>query len=273
MSLPPLGCDTIVEAGGAIYRGEVVHMRLRPTPHKLRYNVFTLLLDIDRIEQTTERLRLLSYNRANLFAVYDRDHGPGDGAAMATHVRQLLAEAGVETAGGRLWLLAYPRILGAVFNPLSVFYACRADGSVAGLVYEVNNTFGERHSYVIPAGADQGGVYAQTTQKLMCVSPFTAPAGHYGFRVTRPGRQIALGVQFYDPAGALIRTHFAGVAHRLDDAGLAAVGARYPLMTAKVVGGIHYEALKIWLKGVPLVKRSRSPRYSVSVPASQSQST
>ncbi len=266
MSAARFNYEDIADAGGALYRGEVVHMRLRPTPHKLRYNVFSLLLDIDRLAETLQSTRLLSYNRFNLFSVYDRDHGPGDGTTMAVHARQLLANAGIDFGSGRIWLLAYPRVLGGVFNPLSVYYACHSDGRLAGLIYEVNNTFGERHSYVIPAGDGHHGIYAQSSAKLMCVSPFTAPAGHYGFRVTQPQSNLVVGVQFHDQVGALIRTHFKGVAFPLTSRGLAAVSIGYPLMTAKVIGGIHYEAFKIWLKGVPLVKRKKSPRYAISTP-------
>jgi uncharacterized protein len=248
-----------------IYVGEVIHQRLRPTPHKLSYRVFSMLLDVDAIEDAARQLKRFSYNRFNLFSFYDRDHGMGDGEPVAVHARRLFADANIDTGGARILLLAYPRCLGAAFNPLSVYYCISPDGGLRALIYEVNNTFGQRRSYVVRAGElGNGGVYAQACRKALFVSPFAAVEGRYGFRVTAPGDSLLLGVQYYDDAGAVLRTHFRATAAPLTDATLGGLLWRFPLLTLKIVGGIHWEALKLWLKGVPMVQRPRSPRYAVT---------
>jgi uncharacterized protein len=213
----------------------------------------------------------LSHNRFNLFAHYDRDHGSGTGEPLAAYARRLLSEGGIDTTGCRIQLLAYPRCLGAAFNPISVYYCTAADGVLCGLIYEVNNTFGARRSYVVAAGpARHAGVYAQACAKELFVSPFAKVEGRYGFRITAPGDHLLLGVQYYDGAGPVLRTHFRATAAPLTDDTLLRLARRTPLQTAKVVGGIHWEALKLWLKGVPLVQRPVSPRYAITTVASPS---
>jgi uncharacterized protein len=248
-----------------IYVGTVVHHRLRPTPHKLSYGVFSLLLDVDAIADACQ-LKLLSHNRFNLFSFYDRDHGAGDGEPVASQARRLFADACIDTTGATILLLAYPRCLGATFNPISVYYCVNADGALRALIYEVNNTFGQRRAYVVNAGPPgNGGVHAQTCDKALFVSPFAAVEGHYGFRVTAPANHLLLGVQYYDAAGAVLRTHFRASAEPLTDASLIRLLWRFPVLTLKIVGGIHWEALKLWFKGVPMVQRPPSPRYAVTI--------
>ncbi len=255
----------------SLYEGTVVHVRLRPRAHRLSYRVFSLLVDVDRIDEAFAGCRLISHNRFNLFSLHDRDHGAGDGTPLGHHARLLLRDAGIDIEpGGFIQLLAYPRILGSVFNPISVYYARRADGGLVGLIYEVNNTFGERRSYVIAAGTPSSGTYAQACAKELHVSPFAPTAGRYGFRVTAPGDTLLLAVQFHDAAGALIRTHFKAQAAPLTDKALRRLTWRFPLLTVKVVGAIHFEALKLWLKGTPVVRHLRSSRYSVTIVPSKS---
>lgn len=249
----------------AIYAGRVVHKRLRPVPHALDYKVFSFLVDVDALAETAGRLRWFSHNRFNVFSVHDRDHGPGDGTSLRDIAVACLQSAGRLSEGRRIQLLAYPRMFGYVFNPLSVFYVYAPSGALETVIYEVNNTFGERKSYVVAAGArQQGGVFAQSAAKEMFVSPFTGGQGGYGFRVTDPGAETLVAVLLSDQAGALLKTHFRGSREAMTDGHLLGLLFRYPLLTLKVIGAIHYEAMKLWLKGVPLTGRHKSPSYSTT---------
>jgi hypothetical protein len=247
----------------ALYSGRVVHARMRPVLHRLEYRVFSILIDVDTIGDTARGLRLLSYNRPNLLSIYDCDHGPGDGTPLGVQARRALAAGGLERAGARILMLAYPRVMGAVFNPLTVYFGLDGTGSLAALIYEVNNTVGERTSYVLEAGDPAAGIYAQACPKRMYVSPFTPAELTYQFRVTRPGAEVTLGVHLRDADGGLLRTHFHAEARALSDGQLVRALACNPLLALHVAGAIHIEALRLYLKGVPLVPRHQSPRYSV----------
>ncbi len=249
----------------AAYEGRVVHTRLRPVRHTFSYQVFSLLLDVDAIDRLHGSLRFFSRNRFNLLGFFDRDHGAGDGIAVGSHVRSLLLDAGFGSAGARIELLCYPRILGFVFNPLSVYFCHDAHGQLAVVIYEVSNTFGERKSYIIPVSGGVSDVVQQTCSKEMYVSPFTSRNGRYGFRILPPSERVLIGVDFTGAEGLTLKTSFDGRRLSLTDKNIARLAARHPLMIAKVIGGIHFEALRLWLKGVPLVARHTSPRFSYSV--------
>ena len=255
----------------ALYSGDVVHTRLRPSAHKLRYRVFSLLLDLDRLAETSGRVRLFSHNRFNLFSVHDRDHGNGSATPLAEQIRDVLLWAGMEDAGVRIEMLCYPRVLGYVFNPLTVYFCYGADGALAAVVYEVNNTFGERATYVVAAGENQVGVHAHSCLKAMYVSPFTPKQARYSFHVRPSGAELVVGVAVQDNNGPLLKTHFKGQRAMMSDWRLMRAAIGTPLLTFKVIAAIHYEALKLFLKGVPVVRRHRSPRYALHAPTSQRQ--
>lgn len=248
-----------------LYLGDVVHKRLRPREHALRYKVFSLLVDVDRLGEAAASCRLFAHNRFAPLSFHDSDHGPGDGTPVGPHARSLLAEAGLrQDETRRIELLSYPRVFGYVFNPLSVYFAYGTDDRLTALIYEVNNTFSERTAYVLRAGDGASGVYAQSCAKIMFVSPFASGEGQYGFRVTPPDDDVLIAVSFRDAGGPLLKTHFKANAQPLADSEIARQLARRPLMTMKVMAAIHYEAIKLWLKGVPVVRGHVSPRYSVS---------
>ncbi len=249
-----------------LYCGQVVHKRLRPCRHALAYNVFSFLIDVDRIDEAVATSPLFSRNRFNLFSLFDRDFGPGDGTPAAQHARDALAKSGISPQGLSIQLLAYPRVLGYVFNPLSVYFCFESDGKLRALIYEVSNTFGERKSYVVNAGKPHGNFLAQSCKKELFVSPFASSHGRYSFRVQIPDRDLLVAVLLRDQDGALLKTHFRATRKPLTALTLLGILVRYPLMTLKVIAGIHWEAIRLWFRGVPVISGHRSPRYSVSGP-------
>ena len=197
-------------------------------------------------------------------SLLDRDHGPGDGSPLVPHVRALLARAGVRDAEGPIRLLCYPRVLGIVFNPLSVYYCHGTDGALRALIYEVNNTFGERHSYVIPVAGGDGPI-RQTCPKVFYVSPFLPMDCTYQFRVKTPGERLSLVVQETHEGTPILDAWVTGERRPPTDAALLRAVLGIPLLTLKVLAGIHWEALKLWLKGVPLFRHHPAPVQGVSL--------
>jgi DUF1365 family protein len=249
-----------------VYDGQVVHKRLRPATHALSYRVFSLFVDVDRLDQLDADLRLFSRNRFNAVSLYDADHGARDGRTIADHARATLSDAGLAAASVRVMLLCYPRVFGYGFNPISVYYGYDATDRLAAVVYEVNNTFGERRSYVVPitSHVPDGTPHAHACTKDLYVSPFTDMEGRYGFRLSEPGATLALGVNLRDANGPVLKTHFRGAVRPLTDTTLARLLWQVPFLTLKVTGAIHYEALRLWLKGVTLTARPAAPKYAVT---------
>jgi len=246
----------------AIYNGTVVHARVRPKRHSLQYRVFAVLFECDALESLDRRLRLFSYNRFNLFSLYDRDHG--DGTAISAYLRRVAAEAGLAGAISRFGMLCYPRILGYAFNPLTVYFGLDAEDRIRLTVYEVNNTFGERKTYVLPAEAGDNGLIAQNCRKSFYVSPFNAVEGDYSFRVAPLREDLTVGVALKNDKGPLLRAHFRGRRSDLSDAGLLRALGRTGWMTVKVIAGIHYEAARLWLKGLRTVSRPPPPEKPIT---------
>lgn len=254
-----------------LFVGKVWHRRWKPKAHRLDYRVFAALIDLDELPVLASRSRIFSHNRFNLFSLMDRDFGPGDGAPLKPWVAAQLRAAGLPADDLRVELLCYPRMFGYAFNPLSVYFCRRAgDGALIAILYEVHNTFGQRHCYLIPAAAADG-VVRQTCAKSFYVSPFIDMQADYHFRILPPQAQPALGdrlavvIHQTDPAGRLLDASFIAARRAWSDAALLSLLASHPLMTLKVIAGIHWEALKLWLKGIKLVSRPAPPADLVSI--------
>ncbi|CAL8971971.1 hypothetical protein RHODGE_RHODGE_02450 [Rhodoplanes serenus] len=249
----------------AIYTGAVVHRRLAPRSHALRYRCFWLLLDLAEIDALAARLRLFSRDGFNLFTFRDADHGAGTDEPLRAQIDRMLAEAGVDITGGSVQILCMPRVLGYVFNPLSVYFCRRADGTLAAVVHEVTNTFGERHSYVIPAEPERSGAVRQTCDKLFYVSPFMDMDLRYEFRIAPPGRSVAVAIRADKAGKPVIVAALTGHRRELGDGTLLKTFLLHPLVTAKVIAAIHWEALKLWRKGIGLRPRPAPPTRPVTI--------
>ncbi|APH70991.1 hypothetical protein BSQ44_06080 [Aquibium oceanicum] len=259
------------EFRSAVYAGKVMHQRLRPRRHRLAYRMFSLLLDLDEIDALSRRLRLFSRNRFNLFGFFDGDHADGSGRLLRSYVEEQLRAAGLVVDGGAIRLFCMPRVLGYVFNPLSIYFCHLADGRLHALLYEVSNTFGERHSYLIPIEDDGSvGSIEQHCEKEFYVSPFISMAMRYDFRVDPPAERTSIHITASDGDGPLIVAAFSGQRQPLTDATLARMFFAYPLLTVKVIGGIHWEALKLWAKGVKLTTRPAPPETPITFVAANS---
>lgn len=246
----------------AIYFGEVFHARNSPRKHHLNYRVFYLLLDLDEAEALASTSHLFGWNRRAWFSFNDDDHG--DGRPLRECLEGILAEAGLGACGWRFEVLCMPRVLGFVFNPISIVYCYHNDGELGAMVYEVNNTFGERMSYVMPVSGDPEHV-RQRCDKALFVSPFFDMAGHYEFGLSRPRESLDITIDYRHRQEHRLRAVFRGQRRAFTARTLRSLALRYSAVTIKVIAGIHFEALKIWCKGIPLVKRIKAGNRDVAI--------
>lgn len=230
-------------SASALYLGVVTHHRLRPVPHALRYRIFQVLLDLDEAPKVAAGLRLFGFNRPAPISFHERDHGDGSARPLKAQIEALAAAAGYET-GGPVRVLCFPRVFGFVFNPISIFYCHAPDGRLSALVYEVNNTFGDRIAYVAP------GERRHSLDKAMHVSPFMDMDHSYRFSVSEPAESLTFAIQVKRGDDLWLSAGLTATRRPLADGRLLAFLALMPFMTLKVVGAIHLEAAKLWLKGV-----------------------
>jgi uncharacterized protein len=242
----------------ALYIGDVMHARLKPVGHRFSYRVMSLLIDLDRLDVADRQTPLFGVNRRALYSFYEADHGARDGSSLSQFAQRCAAEHGVDLTGGRVLLLCYPRLLGYAFNPLSVYFCYRASGGLALIIYEVRNTFGDIHAYVLPVESSDvspAGI-RQQQDKRFYVSPFIEMAMRYHFRVVPPEDCIKLRILETDSDGPLLSATFNGHRRALTTKELLRSLVLMPAVTVKVIAGIHWEALRLWLKGIRLVPRA-----------------
>lgn len=243
----------------ALFFGGVMHARLRPRRNRFRYGVFFLRVRVD--QPLGLRRALLSVNRFNLFSFFLRDHGPRDGSALEPWIRGLLAREGVCRADGEIWLQAFPRVLGYVFNPVSFWLCHDRAGALRAVLCEVNNTFGEHHNYLLAHPDErpirQGDWLA--ARKVFHVSPFCEVSGGYRFRFDIAPDAASIRIDYHDGAGPLLVTAVRGRAAALTERNLLRAFAFYPWMTLGVILRIHWQALRLWVKGVPFFSKPLPP--------------
>ena len=235
--------------------GVVRHLRLRPTAHRFEVATYFLLLPLRSLRATPDPA--LARNRFGLIAFHDRDHGDSRADCLAWLDEQLARE-GVHDADGEVWLQAYPRVLGHAFKPVSFWYCERRDGSLAAVVVEVNNTFGERHCYLL-AGPKLAWGHEQRAAKAFHVSPFCRIEGQYRFRFARSDERIVARIEHDDNEGPLLLTSVSGTFASATPARQRAAFFGQPLMTLGVIARIHWQALSLWIKRVPFVRKPVAP--------------
>ena len=237
-------------AGSALYEGVTTHLRLVPRRHFLKYRQMMLLIDLEAAPRLDAELKLFSFNRFNLFSFHEKDHGFGEGPRA--FAQACLDKIGLALSEPRLSVLAMPRVLGFVFNPISIWFIREGDGPLRAVIYEVNNTFGQRHAYEVRTPEGEEPPLRHTAQKAFHVSPFLPMDLDYHFSLTPPGDQAGLSISVARGDQPVLNATFIGERLALTDPNLLRLFLRLPFTTLGVVAGIHFEALKLIAKGVRL---------------------
>lgn len=241
-----------------IYTGSVRHTRVKPRRLSLRHRCFWLALDIDSIDDVARAQPLLSHNRFNVLSLYDRDYGETGTRGLREKVEALLSDGGFAKPPERIILFSMPRVLGYGFNPLSLFFCLDGDGRTEAIVYEVHNTFKQRHCYIAPVG-QQADRAVQSAEKVFYVSPFMDMDMTYTFKVAATPDRFVLAIDARDAEGPVIFTSINTEWQALSGASLFKAWVRHPLMSLKVIGAIHFHAARLWSKGIGLRDRPAPP--------------
>ncbi|MFM7759653.1 MAG: DUF1365 domain-containing protein [Burkholderiaceae bacterium] len=258
-------------ARAMISMGSVRHQRLRPASNVFSYGVFTLMLPLRTLGDSALGSKLCSRNRFNVLSFHDCDHGDGK-TPLLPWIDQLLRSEGITDADGEVWLQTFPRVLGYVFNPVSFWFCHRHDGALRAVVCEVNNTFGERHCYLLDSGGVMQWGQSHTASKVFHVSPFCAVDGSYRFRFMRTiqnikganTERIVARIDYHDAQGPLLLTSVSGKLRALNDVRAAQAFLRYPLMSFGVIARIHWQALRLFIKRVPFFSKPHPPQKALS---------
>ena len=237
-----------------IYNGNVIHKRFKPKEHFFKYKVFSLLIDLSELNLLEKELKLFSYNKFNILSFYDIDHGPRDGTSLIKWVKENLTKNNINTEQITIKLLCYPRIWGYVFNPLSVFFIYNKNFDLISILYEVKNTFGEQHTYIFKI-KENSHLFEHSCKKKFHVSPFIEIDCTYSFKILKPENKLSIVINQNDNQGKLLYASQEGEKKNLNSKNLTISYLSHPIMSFKVIWAIHFEALKLWLKGVKLVKK------------------
>ena len=248
----------------SIYIGNVIHKRFKPKIHFFKYKVFSILLDISQIDILDKSLKIFSYNKFNIVSFYDADHGPRDGTSIKKWVIKNLNDNRINTENIKIKLLCYPRIFGYVFNPLSVFFIYNKNSELISILYEVKNTFGEQHTYIFKTKENENYI-KHTCKKKFHVSPFIEMDCTYFFKILKPSEKISVIIDQYDEEGKLLYASQDGDRIELNNKNLVLSYLRHPLMTFKIIVAIHFEAFKLWTKGIKFVKKRLKIKNNISI--------
>jgi uncharacterized protein len=254
-----------------LYECQVMHQRLAPKHYALRHALFMFYLDLDELDALSQRLRLFSRNRWNIYGFRDDDHMPGcgqAGAALKQRLQQYLAAQGIQlAAASHVRLLTLPRILGYVFNPISIYFCFEHEsGAPVCAVAEVGNTFREQKLYLLPSpAAADAQLFTLRVPKHYYVSPFSSLTLQFDFRLRVPQQALDIRIDDFDGEQRTLRSGLRGERRSLRDARLLWFALKYPLLTLKVIGLIHWHALRLWCKGVPWHRKTDNPQLQRQV--------
>lgn len=246
-----------------IYTGKVIHKRFKPKEHYFKYNVFSLLIDLNELEEINKYIKVFSYNKFNIISFYDKDHGDRDGSSIKLWVKKNLRNIGIMTEDISIKLLCYPRIFGYVFNPLSTYFIYNKHSELISIFYEVKNTFGEQHTYIFKA-QDEKTVQNKCKKKFY-VSPFIEMDCEYHFKTLNPREQLSVVINQNDKDGKLLFASQDGISKDFNNKNLILSYLTHPLMTFKIIGAIHYEAFKLWAKRIKLIAKKIKLKNNITI--------
>ena len=247
-----------------IYNGKVIHKRFKPKEHFFKYNVFSLFIDLSELDQLNDSLNFFSLNKFNLISFYEKDHGDRDGSSLMEWVKNNLSVNKISTDNIRVKLLCYPRILGYVFNPLSIFFVYDKNENLISILYEVKNTFGEQHTYVFKVESDNKLIQNNCSKKFH-VSPFIEMDCNYFFKILYPGEKLSVVIDQYDQEGKILFASQDGERCNLTSKNLMKSYLKHPLMTFKIISAIHFEAFKLWIKGIRFIKKKLKIKNNLTI--------
>ena len=247
-----------------IYSGLVTHKRIKPKKHFFSYKTFSLLMDINEIDQIDKDIKFFSYNKFNILSFYNIDHGPRDGSSLKRWVEKTLLKSKVNIKNGTIKLLCFPRFFGYVFNPLSIFYCYDKNLKLKAILYEVKNTFNEQHTYVFRCTKPANLILHKCNKKFY-VSPFIEMKTSYNFRLLKPGKKLNVLIKQNDENGLLLIARQLGKRLDLTSKNLFFEFINHPLMSAKVILAIHFEAFRLWSKGIKHVKKKTEIKNNLSL--------
>ena len=247
-----------------IYSGFVTHRRFKPKRHFFSYKTFSLLIDLNEIENLERKIKFFSYNKFNILSFYNVDHGARNGSCLTKWAKKILAESRIDIGSGTIKLLCFPRFFGYVFNPLSIFYCYDENLKLKAVLYEVKNTFNEQHTYVFSTSPSSNLILHRCDKKFY-VSPFIEMKTFYNFRLLKPGNTISIFIKQADIDGTLLIACQTGKRLELNSKNLFVQFLKHPLMSFKVILAIHFEAFRLWSKGIKHVKKKVKIKNNLSI--------
>jgi len=247
----------------SIYNGKVIHKRFKPKEHFFKYSVFSLLIDLSELNQLDKEIKFFSFNKFNLISFYEKDHGNRDGSSLVDWVKKNLDGNNIHFKDIKIKLLCYPRIFGYVFNPLSVFFIYNSNEKLISILYEVKNTFGEQHTYIFKVDDDLK-LFQHNCSKKFHVSPFIEMDCNYFFRILKPEDKMSVIIDQYQANEKILYASQDGKRVDFNSKELLKSYLKHPLMTFKIISAIHFEAFKLWTKGIKFIKKKLKIKNNIT---------